>query len=668
MRHFSVLFCILMVLVSATMVAGQTDRFGEIDRISLDSVDILPGQDVAVRCLMQNDEFLSIVSVPLAYNASILTLKSISFDNSRLGYIQTKIITPSQIGQINGHFVVAFVKLTETPIPPGNGLIFTATFTVSPSASVGSVYKIDSLVYPPGGELMMTENQTAESIRPNFTAGKVVIRGQNRLPIITTPSIISVLEGDTASFAVVGSDPDGSSVTLACTFKPNGANFVAASGNGQFSWVPSFVGPLSSDASPLAATFSVSDGTATVTRDVQLQVINRNRPPAIDAPAKLQVIAGDDLQFLVSASDPDLESINWSIQNAPTGAQFNAQNPCAFNWSPSISMLDDSMDVIFIASDPQGFADTATVQVLVQAATLYELSLDTLSVFPGDQTSLFVSLDNQLPVSGFTLMLSYDPTVLTPLSVTSAGTRAAAFEQFTVTHNPGGLPGYIKIVGKASLAGPAVAPLAAGSGAVAKIVLRATSDLAYEGLAVPVRFGFTDPLTQIDNTLSGTDGVKIVQTDIAYTDGSITIMDIGEVRIGDINLNGIAYEIADAIYFTNYFINPSGYPFNVLQYANSDVNGDNIVATIADLVRLISILVNGGSARVGVTGDISGSVHAEERPNGLALKYSSSIPVGGALVTLDSKSEIDLDRISCSSPDMTIAASQTRRQGRCGAV
>ena len=321
-------------------------------------------------------------------------------------------------------------------------------------------------------------------------------------------------------------------------------------------------------------------------------------------------------------------------------------------------MLDDSMDVIFIASDPQGFADTATVQVLVQAATLYELSLDTLSVFPGDQTSLFVSLDNQLPVSGFTLMLSYDPTVLTPLSVTSAGTRAAAFEQFTVTHNPGGLPGYIKIVGKASLAGPAVAPLAAGSGAVAKIVLRATSDLAYEGLAVPVRFGFTDPLTQIDNTLSGTDGLKIVQTDIAYTDGSITIMDIGEVRVGDINLNGIAFEIADAIYFTNYFINPSGYPFNVLQYANSDVNGDNIVATIADLVRLISILVNGGSARVDVTGDITGSVHAEERPNGLALKYSSSIPVGGALVTLDSKSEIDLDRISCASPDMTVAASQ----------
>jgi hypothetical protein len=253
--------------------------------------------------------------------------------------------------------------------------------------------------------------------------------------------MISVLEGDTVAFTVSGTDPDGSPVTLACPLKPNGATFTATSGSGQFVWVPAFVGPLSADASPLKATFSVSDGTATVTRDVQLQMINRNRPPAIDAPAKLQVIAGDDLHFGVTATDPDLEAISWSMIAAPATAQFDRLNPGSFSWSPSISMLDDSMDVIFIASDPQGFADTAVVQVLVQAVTLYELSLDTLSVFPGDQGALFVSLDNQVAVSGFTLMISYDPTVLTPLSVTSAGTRAAAFEQFVVAHDPNGQPG-----------------------------------------------------------------------------------------------------------------------------------------------------------------------------------------------------------------------------------
>ena len=658
MRYFRILFCIAIVLMSAIPVAAQTDRFGEVDRISLDSVEVLPGQDVAIRCMLKNDEFLSIVSVPLTYNTSVLALKSISFEGSRLGYIQTKIITPSQIGQINGHFVVAFVKMLETPIPPGDGLIFTATFAVSAAASIGSVLKIDSLVYPPGGELMMTENSTAESIRPAFTAGKVVIRGQNRLPVITTPAVIPVLEGDTVAFAVTGSDPDGSAISLACPLKPIGATFSATGGQGQFIWVPSFVGPLSADASPLKATFSVSDGTATVTRDVQLQIINRNRPPAIDAPAKLQVIAGDDLQFNIAASDPDFEVISWTMNGAPVTASFDRQNPGTFNWSPSISMLDDTMDVIFIASDPQGFADTAIVHLQVQAATLYELTLDTLSVFPGDQATQFVSLDNQLSISGFTLMLSYDPTVLTPLSVTSAGTRAAAFEQFTVTHNPNGQPGYIKIVGISSLSGPGVSPLPAGSGPVAKIVFRATSDLAYEGLAIPVRFAFTDFATQNDNTLTSPTGAKIVQADIAYTDGYIGIMDIGEIRIGDINLNGLTYEIADAIYFTNYFITPASYPFNVLQYANSDVNRDNIVATIADLVRLISILVNGGSARMDVSGSVASSVHTEETSTGIALKYESDVPVGGVLVTLECGSPLDLDMITCSTPDMTVTASQ----------
>ena len=85
MRYFRILFCIAIVLMSAIQVAAQTDRFGEVDRISLDSVEVLPGQDVAIRCMLKNDEFLSIVSVPLAYNTSVLTLKSISFDGSRLG-------------------------------------------------------------------------------------------------------------------------------------------------------------------------------------------------------------------------------------------------------------------------------------------------------------------------------------------------------------------------------------------------------------------------------------------------------------------------------------------------------------------------------------------------------------------------------------------------------
>jgi hypothetical protein len=66
---------------------------------------------------------------------------------------------------------------------------------------------------------------------------------------------------------------------------------------------------------------------------------------------------------------------------------------------------------------------------------------------------------------------------------------------------------------------------------------------------------------------------------------------------GDINLNGISNEIADAVVFTNYFIyglaaftvdvpnKPEG------QIAATDVNADGIVLSVADLVYLIRVIV-----------------------------------------------------------------------------
>ncbi len=62
---------------------------------------------------------------------------------------------------------------------------------------------------------------------------------------------------------------------------------------------------------------------------------------------------------------------------------------------------------------------------------------------------------------------------------------------------------------------------------------------------------------------------------------------------GDLNLNGVRYEIADAVVFTNYFIygmaafetHPQG------QKAASDVNADGIPLSVADLVYLIRVIV-----------------------------------------------------------------------------
>jgi hypothetical protein len=62
---------------------------------------------------------------------------------------------------------------------------------------------------------------------------------------------------------------------------------------------------------------------------------------------------------------------------------------------------------------------------------------------------------------------------------------------------------------------------------------------------------------------------------------------------GDINLNGISNEIADAVLFSRYFVDGIGV-FNINyagQVAATDVNADGLTLTVGDLVYLIRIVV-----------------------------------------------------------------------------
>ncbi len=81
---------------------------------------------------------------------------------------------------------------------------------------------------------------------------------------------------------------------------------------------------------------------------------------------------------------------------------------------------------------------------------------------------------------------------------------------------------------------------------------------------------------------------------INFFDGAIDIACSGDLDArGDVNLNGIANEIGDAVVFTNYFvaglaaftINEEG------QMQATDVNADGIILTVADLVYMIRTVV-----------------------------------------------------------------------------
>jgi hypothetical protein len=104
---------------------------------------------------------------------------------------------------------------------------------------------------------------------------------------------------------------------------------------------------------------------------------------------------------------------------------------------------------------------------------------------------------------------------------------------------------------------------------------------------------------------------------------------------GDINLNGLSYEIADAVMFTNYFIlGPSAFQGHFAgSQAASDVNADGLSLSVADLVYLIRVLV--GDA-MPYPKDAVNEVNAAKVnvSTGDGVYTSTDIEVGGVAMTV----------------------------------
>jgi hypothetical protein len=84
--------------------------------------------------------------------------------------------------------------------------------------------------------------------------------------------------------------------------------------------------------------------------------------------------------------------------------------------------------------------------------------------------------------------------------------------------------------------------------------------------------------------------------DLLLECGNVKVMDEHNIIIGDLNWNGFPYEVGDLVLLANHIMDPGAYPFNLRQNIASDVNGDDIWASIADLIWMINYIngFNGG--------------------------------------------------------------------------
>ncbi len=659
-NKFALLLGLLLYFMVCSPVFSQVDAFGTLDRMYIDNASVMAGNDVAVHFYMQNDELISSASIPLKYNTDYLTLDSLDFRGSRIDYIANKMTTPGLIGDIDGHFLVSFFILFEDAVPVGDGRLFTAYFSVADSAILGSTFAIDTLFYPPGGEFIFVEASQSAIIVPQFEAGSISVQKENFAPTISAIASESIFEGDSLHFIVTASDANNDSLVFVCSNKPSGSTFeMLDNKSALFSWKPDFVGPYSSDGSPFKLNLWVSDGDMSAETEVNLQVVNKNRRPIISSASPLSYESGDLVEIIIDAFDADFDQLTYQLLDIPQAALFTQGSPSVISWQTTLNDTG-SFPIQIVVSDPSGFSDTLNAPLYLASVAAYELSISTATGYPGDKVSIEINLDNKLPIGSFNLLVNYDPSALSLIAITNDSSRTSSFEYFSYTNNVDNIIGNVRIVGVADQSGNNNQLLLAGNGSLATLDLRIIGNINLSGLNIPVRFMFLDEPIYDDNTLTDSVGTKIVQEAITYFDGSVQVMSLGVVLIGDINVNGIAFDIGDAIYFTNYFMNPFSFPFNPLQFANSDINRDNIVGSIADLVSLINVISNGGNLppkRIAEEQTLNALLYTEKQDAGTALYYDADFAVGGIFITVAANS-ISADDVENLTDGMTIDYTQ----------
>ena len=140
-----------------------------------------------------------------------------------------------------------------------------------------------------------------------LSASSTTVITVGRAPVISAQASKSVIEGNSLSFTVTASDPDGDAIaSFDAAGLPAGATFVTnpAHSSGTFSWTPGF----SAAPGPYSVTFTALNAflSSAVT---SIAVANADRAPVVGAPVKLEIMDGTLLTLDITAVDPDGDAI-----------------------------------------------------------------------------------------------------------------------------------------------------------------------------------------------------------------------------------------------------------------------------------------------------------------------------------------------------------------------
>ena len=208
-----------------------------------------------------------------------------------------------------------------------NGASFSnQTFTWTPTYTQAGTYTA-SFVAGDG------QDQTTESVT-------ISVSNVNRAPALAAIGDQAFSENTAGGFTLSASDPDNDTLTYSSSSLPTGANL----SGGTFTWTPGYT-----QAGTYSVTLTVSDGQAEDSETVTLTVSNTNRAPYFGDTPDRTVSENASLNFSVSATDTDGDSLSYSATNLPAGATFSGRT---FDWTPTYAQAG-TYSVQFTADDGQ---------------------------------------------------------------------------------------------------------------------------------------------------------------------------------------------------------------------------------------------------------------------------------------------------------------------------
>jgi len=338
--------------------------------------------------------------------------------------------------------------------------------------------------------------------------------------------------------------------------------------------------------------------------------------------------------------------------------------------------------------DSQAFL--VTVFPSPSCSVCVDVSIETDSSYVVGYTApVRIMIETNEQIGGFDLLIGYDISALT-FGYALQGDDISGWEYFTyriIDNNncgagcPSGLLRLVGIADENDGAGHPPVEELQPSGILARLGLKITNDQNLGGQFLPLSFYWIDCG---DNSFADPDGAELFIDARIYSSEDELIWDEfddanypeasrplglgavdsclegdkttpercvyfhnGGIRAkrpediddrGDVNLNGVPYEISDAVVFTNYFIyGISAFQTNVDgQTAATDINADGFTLTVADLVYLVRVIVGDAEAIPKFSPNmLNVDLTASVKNNNLSVTAGSDCAVGAALLVFE---------------------------------